>query len=42
MTAASCQKHDDQDFNSIEMCCNCGGGRFGNSSIQFKEIISFP
>ena len=27
---ARCGKHDDEDFNSLEICCNCGGGGFGN------------
>ena len=24
-----CGKQDDNDFNSTEMCCTCGGGRKG-------------
>ena len=27
--AAKCGKNDDQDFDSVKMCCNCGGGAFG-------------
>ena len=25
-----CGKYDDLDFDSIRMCCNCGGGGIGN------------
>ena len=28
---ADCGKFDDEDFTSNEMCCICGGGRFGNN-----------
>ena len=31
MTSASCKNYDDHDFSSSEMCCMCGGGRFGNT-----------
>ena len=27
--AANCGMHDDEDFDSNKMCCNCGGGGFG-------------
>ena len=40
ITSASCKKYDDHDFSSSEMCCKCGGGRFGNSfSISFHRDI---
>ena len=24
-----CGKYDDEDFDSLEMCCGCGGGKKG-------------
>ena len=30
-----CKKYDDLDFDSIKMCCNCGGGGIGN----FNHLI---
>ena len=27
---ADCGMQDDEYFNSFKMCCNCGGGKFGN------------
>ena len=34
-----CGKYDDEDFDSVEMCCNCGGGGFGN--FMFCLLIIF-
>ena len=28
---SSCGKRDDEDFKAKEMCCACGGGRYGIS-----------
>ena len=35
-----CGKYDNQDFKSKEMCCVCGGGRFGNLRNHFANAIS--
>ena len=38
-----CGKHDDLDFKSMKMCCNCGGGGIGTcfpSIYDFKYRIS--
>ena len=37
-----CAKYDDEDFASLEMCCNCGGGGFGNFMFRFLIISSYP
>ena len=28
-SGSKCGNHDDEDFNSLEMCCGCGGGKHG-------------
>lgn len=35
-----CGKYDDQDFKAKEMCCICGGGRFGNIKSHFANKLS--
>ena len=29
----ACGEFDDADFNSNQMCCACGGGKFGNNKL---------
>ena len=36
-----CGQHDDDDFKAKDMCCTCGGGRFGNEIIQFSINVKF-
>ena len=41
-----CGRRDDEDFKSNEMCCACGGGRYGislnycsNSNKAYKDQV---
>ena len=36
-----CGKYDDEDFDSLAMCCNCSGGGFGTFILFFLNTFKY-
>ena len=41
-TSERCGRYDDDDFDSFEMCCNCGGGGLGKKLLHLNTCQLLP